>query len=182
MLGLSRESVESAVEATPSGVPDGTRGTENEKRQIRTVPRRHVPIWVWCSSLPYIRLYIPISISSLHQILSLHFHSSFLFLYTRGVSWSLPVFSIKKTLNSQGNLKNFLFKVLIIGFCTFCPSFKQIMDTIPKTLFLFQAKPFDEPFFDFFKISEALLCEWVSHRYEKVIVGRGEVWRVRRVR
>ena len=91
---------------------------------------------------------------------------------TRCVSWSLPVFSIKKTLNSQGNLKTFLFKVLTIGFYTFCPSFRQIMDTIPKKLFLFQGKPFDEPFFDCFKIVEALLCEWVSHRCEKMIVGR----------
>ena len=68
-------------------------------------------------------------------------------------------FSIKKTLNSQRNLKNFLFKVLTIGFYTFCLSFRQIMDTIPKKLFLFQGKPFDEPFFDFFIIGEALLCE-----------------------
>ena len=36
--------------------------------------------------------------------------------YTRGVSWSLSVFSIKETLNSQGNLKKILFKVLTIGF------------------------------------------------------------------
>ena len=92
------------------------------------------------------------------------------------------VFSMKKTLNSQGNLKKILFKVLTIGFYTVCPSFRLIMHTIPKKLFLFQGKPFGEPFFDFFKISEALLCEWVSHRCEKVIVGRGEVWRVRRVR
>ena len=101
---------------------------------------------------------------------------------TRGVSWSLPVFSIEKTLNSQGNLKKILFKVLTIGVYTFRPSFRQIMDTIPKKLFLFQGKPFDEPFFDFSKIGEALLCEWVSHRCEKVIVGRGEVWRVRQMR
>ena len=31
-------------------------------------------------------------------------------------------------------------------------------------------------------IGEALLCEWVSHRCKKAIVGWGEVWRVRRVR
>ena len=55
--------------------------------------------------------------------------------YTRGVSRSLTVFSIKKTLNSQGNLKKILFKVLTIGFYTFCPSFGQIMDTIPKNTF-----------------------------------------------
>ena len=73
---------------------------------------------------------------------------------TRGVSWSLPVFSIKKTLNSQGNLKKILFKVLTIGFYTFGPSFRQIMDTIPKKPFLFQGKPFDEPFFDFFKLAK----------------------------
>ena len=103
-------------------------------------------------------------------------------LYTRGVSWSLPVFSIKKTLNSQGNLKKILFKVLTIGFYTFYTSFRQIMDTIPKKLLLFQGKLFHEPFFDFFKIGEALLYKWVSHRCEKVIVGRVEVWRVRRVR
>ena len=103
-------------------------------------------------------------------------------LQTRGVSWSLPVFSIKKTLNSQGNLKKILFKVLTIGFYTFCLSFRQIVDTIQKKLFLFQGKPFNEPFFEFFKIGEALLCEWVFHRCEKVIVKRGEVWRVRRVR
>ena len=94
----------------------------------------------------------------------------------RGVSWSLPVFSIKKTLNSQRNLKKILFKVLTIGFYTFWPSFRQIMNTIPKKPFLFQGKPFDEPFFDFYKIGEALLCEWVSHQCEKVIVARGEVW------
>ena len=46
-------------------------------------------------------------------------------------------FSIKKTLNSQGNLKKLLFKVLTIGFYKFCPSFRQIMDTIPKKIFLF---------------------------------------------
>ena len=69
------------------------------------------------------------------------------------------VFSIKKTLNSQGNLKNFSFKVLTIGFYTFFPSFRQIMDTVPKKLFLFQGKPLDEPFFNFFKIGEALLCD-----------------------
>ena len=103
-------------------------------------------------------------------------------IHTRGVSWSLPVSSIKKTRNSQGNLKKILFKVLTIGFYIFFPSFRQIMDTIPKKLFLLQGKPFDEPFFDFFKIGEALLCEWVSHRCDKVIAGRGEVWRVRRVR
>ena len=78
---------------------------------------------------------------------------------TRGVSCSLPVFSIKKKLNSQGNLKKNLFKVLTIGFYTFCPSLRQVMDTIPKKLFLFQGKPFDKPFFDFFKIGKALLCE-----------------------
>ena len=55
---------------------------------------------------------------------------------TRGVSWSLPVFSIKKTLNSQGNLKKILLKVLTIGFYTFCPSFRQIMNTIPNTFSL----------------------------------------------
>ena len=79
-------------------------------------------------------------------------------------------FTIFKTLNSQGNLKKNVFNVLTIGFYTFCLSFRQIMDTIPKKLFLFQGKPFDEAFFDFFKIGEALLCEWVSHRCEKVIV------------
>ena len=57
--------------------------------------------------------------------------------HTTGVSWSLPVFPIKKTLNSQGNLNKILFKVLTIGFYTFCPSFRQIMDTILKKLFLF---------------------------------------------
>ena len=57
-----------------------------------------------------------------------------------------PKKGIVETLNSQGNLKNFLFKVLTIRFYTFCPSFRQIMDTIPKKLFLFEGKPFDEPF------------------------------------
>ena len=65
----------------------------------------------------------------------------------------------EKYSNSQGNLKKILFKVLTIGFYTFCPSFRQIMDTIPKKLFFFQGKPFNEPFFDFFKIGEVLLCE-----------------------
>ena len=52
-----------------------------------------------------------------------------------------------------------LFKVLTIGFYTFCISFRQIIDNIPKKLFLFQGKLFDEPFFHFFKIGEALLCK-----------------------
>ena len=50
-------------------------------------------------------------------VLGTHIYNSFYIIrYTRGISWSLPIFSIKKTLNSQGNLKKILFNVLTIGF------------------------------------------------------------------
>ena len=60
--------------------------------------------------------------------------ASWRIVFIRGVSWSLPFFPMKKTLNSWGNLKFFLFMVLAIGFYTFCPSFSQVMDTILKKI------------------------------------------------
>ena len=74
--------------------------------------------------------------------------------FTRGVSWSLPVFSIKKIRNSQGNLIKILFKVLTIGFYAFCSSFRQIMDTIPKKLFSFKANHSTSHFSTFSKLAK----------------------------
>ena len=94
---------------------------------------------------------------------------------TRGVSWSLPVFSIKKTLNSQGSLKKVLFKVLSIGFYTFCPSFRQIMDTIPKKTFSLSRQTIRRAFFRLLQNwrSAALRVSVPSMRKGDSRTGRG---------
>lgn len=57
--------------------------------------------------------------------------------YTRCVGNFFPVFSLKKThYSQQWIVKIYLFKVLAIGFYTFCPYIRQFIHAIPKELFL----------------------------------------------
>ena len=64
---------------------------------------------------------------------------------------------------------------------TFFPSFWQFSDTISKKRCVFWDDPWIDLFFDFFIRAEMLMSQAICHQSKQMVVGRSNIWRVRRV-
>ena len=79
-------------------------------------------------------------------------------------------------------VKSMSLKILPITSHYFLPSFWQFTDSISEELLVFWSYPRIDPFFGIFIRMEVLLSQAMSHRPEQVVVGRSNVWALRRVR
>ena len=92
-----------------------------------------------------------------------------------------PLFCYQKFIYFKTKWKNRSIKVLSIADYDFFPSLRQFSNSISKKWYVFWVDPRIDPFFDFFIRAEMLMSQAMCHRSKQMVVGRSNVWRVRRV-